>query len=172
MVIPTMLKPNHGRMHRKATLFRLRELRVSRPSSSLRKLCCTFWRIFNVSRTPPPSPENKITALQLSSCSYFFPGLWNTSEARGVIVQVSSFLQYGSSAHQSPSGRCCHSTTQRSPASWHLLNFRPALEQSCVSTDILVCRPYPSLPEAQVPAPSPCHQAILHSIRPPKGRIL
>ena len=52
------------------------------------------------------------------------------------------------------------------PTSWRLLNFRPALEQSRVSPDPSICRPYPSLPEARVPAPPLfiCHQAILSMI--------
>ena len=72
------------------------------------------------------------------------------------LLKISRFPSWPSpQSGSSPSGRCCRSTTQRSPTSWHLLNFRPVLEQSCVSTDPSVCRPYPSLPEARIPAPSP-----------------
>ena len=56
-----------------------------------------------------------------------------------------------------------------------VLNFGPALEQSRVQPDPSFCRPYPSLPEARVPAPPLFiigHQAILHSNRPPKARVL
>ena len=113
----------------------------------------------------------------LSASSRFGCPLFLACWPQRVILssQISRFPSWPSpQSGSSPSGWCCHPTTQRSPAAWRLLNFRPALEQSRFSPDPSICRPYPSLPEARVLAPPLfiCHQAILHSIRPPKARLL